>query len=40
MSTAGYVLILGGLAALFSGVALLLFDKPVSKDFTDKFADL
>ena len=40
MSAVGYVLILGGLAALFSGVALLLFDKPVSKDLTEKFADL
>jgi len=40
MSTAGYVLILGGLAALFSGVALLLYDKPVSKDLADRFADL
>ena len=40
MSTAGYVLILGGLAALLSGVALLLYNKPISKDLADRFADL
>ena len=40
MSTLGYVLTIGGLAALVSGVALLLFDKPVSKDLADRFSDL
>ena len=40
MSTIGYVLAVGGLAALVSGVALLLFDKPVSKDIAKRFADL
>ena len=40
MSTFGFVLAIGGLAALVSGVALLLFDKPVSKDIAERFADL
>jgi hypothetical protein len=40
MPTGGYILVIGGVLALVSGLALLWFDKPVSKDVTEQFKDL